>query len=607
MDCGPVPVHWHHRGVDTRRSYEPGARRAPSIDPRRTGSGAESPRHPLLDLQRAAGNHAVTHLMGDLTVSRKVTKKARAPQHLSLGGNGAVVLDVGGTPVRVGTAGSDGAWVAVDASDRAVAVDKAKIGTIAPGPATPEATIVRARRATVEGATTAPSTTPTPVELTGPRQAVVCDTDAAAFGATLLAGGKGGWTAVDFGTLPGDLRTVLGAAPSAHIALDDGAFWSLMSFHLRDETTDTTRWVPAKKGTKALKEGLGTDAKKLPPDLQARFRQYLGTVTAVMAHEGTYGSRSPGSDPMASIGIFQWGMKKAGTKDTASSMGMFFSDLKRRADAAAKAGASPSPEQQLYIDAWKQCRDVGLDVDAEGRILLNGKPATGGQVEGVMAGSGPMSTGALKTYQLVAAMDWIEKFRTTLVRPGPSGSGKIGNGYAEQGNGSAVTLKQKSGGTTFRFHLQAPKDTAAVGGLLTSGRSTAVAVSLGVNRPHYVEAALWLAVCGHADPKADASGLLTNLVTALQAAKPAPGGKAGKKPKTRDVTVADVQALGKDAATDWTALQRLIWPAPKELDDAAETRLLAEFERRALTLYKAGDARKFHRERRFATAEAVSR
>ena len=38
---------------------------------------------------------------------------------------------------------------------------------------------------------------------------------------------------------------------------------------------------------------------------------------------------------------------------------------------------------------------------------------------------------------------------------------------------------------------------------------------------------------------------------------------------------------------------------------AAEEKLANEFKRQALQLYKASDAKKFHRERRFATVEAI--
>ena len=211
---------------------------------------------------------------------------------------------------------------------------------------------------------------------------------------------------------------------------------------------------------------------------------------------------------MASLGIFQWGMNKTGAQGSGSSLGMFFGDLKRRAQAAkAAAGAKPpTPEQKLYIDAWAQCTAAKLDVNAAGQVTLDGAVATGADVEEEMAGaSGPMATDALKTYQLVAAMDWIDAFRATLVRPGPSAAGRD-RPRATASAATAPTSRSSttSGGITYSFPLMAPTPAATVGDLLRSGKNTALAVTLGVNRPHYVEAALWLATSRRADPSADA-------------------------------------------------------------------------------------------------------
>jgi hypothetical protein len=146
---------------------------------------------------------------------------------------------------------------------------------------------------------------------------------------------------------------------------------------------------------------------------------------------------------------------------------------------------------------------------------------------------------------------------------------------------------------TYSFPLKAPTPTAAVGDLLRSGKNTALAVTLGVNRPHFVEAALWLAVGNRADPKADTEALLAKLVAAA-------GPPAAKK-KAKTVNAADVVA----AKADYEALQRLVWPAAQTLDAAAEDKLANEFKRQALVLYKPSDARRFKRERRFATVEAI--
>jgi hypothetical protein len=568
----------------------------------------------LVELQQSAGNVAVGRLIARATLARKGKKAAPPPQRFSVAPNDGLFLDADGDTVRVGTAATDGAWVAVDAKgQRAIGLDDAVIGTVSPGPGgTPDALILRARRATVTQTPASPGDaggTPADVKLTGTVQGVIFDPGTAHFGPPLLAGGKDGWTPVAFAKLPESLRGALTSVPEAHPPLEDGGFWALMSFHLKDETADTTRWVPAKEEVKQRRESLEKDAEKLPDDVRRRFGEYLGVVTAVMSVEGTYGSKSPEDDTAASIGIFQWAMNKSGAQGAGSSMGVFFKDLKRRAEAAApKAGQTPTAEQQLYIDAWEQCRKAGIDVDAAGTVTLNGKATTGGDVEDAMAGSsGPMAQGALKTYQLVAAMDWIETFRGTLVRPGPNGAPKIGHEYAERGNGTSVTMTTTHGGVKYTFTLDAPDITATVGDILTTGKDTALAVTLGVNRPHFVETALWLAVGKRANPKADADAILTRLVVALEGAEAAPaeGGKKPKKPKARTIRAGDVQALGGGAAADWEELRRLIWPAPLELDADAEEKLATEFKRQALLLYKASDARKYHRERRFATAEAA--
>jgi hypothetical protein len=558
---------------------------------------APAPPANLLALQHAAGNVAVQRLL-----QRRAKKKPAPKPPLSLLQDGAGALhsvDAAGATQLVGTASQ----VAVDdTGEKAVPLGAAVIGHVRPGPGVADAAIAQVRAVTVEDAAD-PGTPPAgmkavSVKLTGQRLGVLVDVAKGTFGDQLLTR-SGKWEPLAYAKLTPALQTALKTVAEAHLDLGDTGFWALMAFHLKGETADTTRWVPAKDGVARDEARTEKDAEKLPDDLRTKFGDYLQTVTAVLSHEGNYGSQSPGTDPMASLGIFQWGVNKTGSQGSGSSLGTFFSTLKRRATEARKAAGTnpPTPEQKLYIDAWKQCTDAKLDVDASGRITLNGAVATGADVEDTMAGAaGPMATDALKTYQLVAAMDWIDAFRATVVRPGPSAAGKIGHGYSERGNGSDVTLTTKHGGITYSFPLTAPTPTANVGDLLRSGKNTALAVTLGVNRPHYVEAALWLAVNTSADPSADAGALLEKLVAAAEAQAPTP-----KKRKSRTVNAADVAA----ASADYAALQRVIWPAAPTLDAAAEEKLANEFKRRALLLYKASDARKFHRERRFATVEAI--
>ena len=50
-------------------------------------------------------------------------------------------------------------------------------------------------------------------------------------------------------------------------------------------------------------------------------------------------------------------------------------------------------------------------------------------------------------------------------------------------------------------------------------------------------------------------------------------------------------------------LRAFIWPN-REFDAAAQQQLEAEFKKQALKLYSPADARRYHREKRFATVDA---
>src|SRR5207237_8188319 len=98
--------------------------------------------------------------------------------------------------------------------------------------------------------------------------------------------------------------------------------------------------------------------------------------------EGSVRRTSGKCDDTASLGIFQWGMKKNQSAD-AGSLGVFFSTLKSRATSAkAKKAADRTDEDDLYINAWKQCTDAGLEVKgAKGKqLMINGRVAIGNDV-----------------------------------------------------------------------------------------------------------------------------------------------------------------------------------------------------------------------------------
>jgi len=208
----------------------------------------------------------------------------------------------------------------------------------------------------------------------------------------------------------------------------------------------------------------------------------------------------------------------------------------------AKREKDRTDEDKLNIRAWKQCTDQGVDVNAH-QILIGGKPATGAEVENKMGEE--MGKGSLRTYQLVAAKDWIDEFRGTVVLPGPSGADIIGHGYTENSSGTSVTLS--SGTDTIAIDAVAP---ATVGSLFASEKAVANAIMLGTNRPHYVEAALWRALSPASNPSSDADAKLAALITALAAPAPAAPAGAGAKPKkpaAHHYTAADVAAAGRHA------------------------------------------------------------
>ena len=195
-----------------------------------------------------------------------------------------------------------------------------------------------------------------------------------------------------------------------------------------------------------------------------------------------------------------------------------------------------------------------------------------------------MATDALKTYQLVAAMDWIDKFRETVVRPGPSGA-RPDRPRVQRARQTAsdVTLEEDAR----RHHLQlpagrAPTPTANVGDLLRSGKNTAVAVTLGVNRPHYVEAALWLAMGNRArTPRPRRRRCWTSWSPPSRPPSPSrpPAQEAEARPRPSQRRR---RRRPRPTRPTTTALQRLIWPARRSSTRAAEEKLANEFKSQAL-------------------------
>ncbi|HEY6908339.1 MAG TPA: N-acetylmuramoyl-L-alanine amidase [Myxococcales bacterium] len=370
----------------------------------------------------------------------------------------------------------------------------------------------------------------------------------------------------------------------------DSPLWVWMSFSLSDEPADTERWVPPGHGRSDLDaraREIDAEIEKIPAAAAERqsIEQYRNIIVAVAAHEGSFGAVSPNTDDMASLGIFQWGAPKKKTASD-SSLGRFFRDLSDRA--AAPPAGTPPALAQIYTDAWGQCTAQNLGVQNQ-QILVNGAAATGASVETLMHAE--MAKDALRTYQLIAAVDWIERFRGTIVRPGVNGKQWIQNGYDDPDiDGQRATLKR--GATTFELRVDSH---LTIGEIFTTARELASAVILGVNRPHFVETAAWRTLAP-ANASALAAQYLSDLATELT---------SSGQPLPPRVTDAEIDAAGTTAQLIREQIRELIWPIAVPPADQ-QWKMVHDFRRWALKLYKPADARTFHREQRFSTLEMLT-
>jgi hypothetical protein len=387
--------------------------------------------------------------------------------------------------------------------------------------------------------------------------------------------------------LPSNFQAKLQAG--SRIELDDGKVWVLMTYPTGGAPLDALTWAPAResrKDYKAREAKIAAESAKLPADLKTEVDKHLKIISLVSLIEGEWGSVSPATDEMASLGIFQWGMPKHGT--SLGSLGNFFKKLKSRATAAeAKPMASRTETEKLYVDAWHQCVSAGLDVTG-GQVKLNGTVATGGQVEQKM--KSVMAQGALKTYQLAGALDWLDDIKQKIVRPGNVAvqNKQIGGGYKDVSLGSGATFKVGKRTITFA----APSDHTTVGAMCTTPKTLGAAANLLVNRPAWVELTVWKVLAGN-DPAATADGLLGKIVAAQDAAEaqaaavtpaPAPTTKPKGKPKPAPLPV--IEAANVVDKASYESLRRLVWPKAAAMSESA---LMAAFNTEALELYKAED------------------
>lgn len=400
-------------------------------------------------------------------------------------------------------------------------------------------------------------------------------------------------------SMPASVRNKM--VSDARLELSDGDVWVLMTF-----PDGTLQWV-APNHSKAeyakAETEINAEAENLPDEKKAEFAEVLRMVSVVRVIEGGFGSTSGKGDDTASLGIFQWGMKKNQSAD-AGSLGKFFYELKDRATGSqAKKEDARTDEDNLYINAWKQCTDAGLDVRKKNRkiqITLNGNIATGKDVESTMKGT--MAKDDLRTYQLIAAIDWINDMKAKIVMPGYFGKKYVGNGYRMSGkNNSTVTLK----GPTRSVMLAMPGDHLTVGQACESEQALAVIADLLPNRPNYVETAVW-----RAESPSDANTQIAALLASIEAAQPAEAPAAGVKKKKKKAKAAGPPALTEATVVDkedYAKIRALLWPTVAVDDDT----LISNFEAAAIELYKGerkqGGASSYKsRARRLATAHVVA-
>ncbi len=359
--------------------------------------------------------------------------------------------------------------------------------------------------------------------------------------------------------------------PGRRISLDDGSYWVALGF-TTDGASPRSRWIaPAHPRSEIAdrRRELALESVRLPPALAARVTPQLSLMALVSTLEGRFADPATHSDDTAaSLGIFQWAMERRGQHAAGSTLGRFFSTLSRRARTS----------EPLFRQAWQQCAQLGLTV-VGGDLLVHKRRLSGAELEAALREE--MGRGALRTYQLVAALDWIEEVRGTVARPGPRSAKIIGHDYAEAERGHLITLG--IGGHTIEVR---PSLSYTIGDFL-NGPALATAVSLGVNRPRFVEAALWQASVELSTVNARVDQLLARIVA------PLPKDKQRYRAADFSATLGDTVA---DAALAYAELQTLLWPRPDGRDASA---LAGAFTERALALYRPEERER--RARRLAT------
>jgi hypothetical protein len=142
---------------------------------------------------------------------------------------------------------------------------------------------------------------------------------------------------------------------------------------------------------------LGAALPVLTPQERARVLPRMDVIACVSIAEGPFdGVATHRGDPMASIGIFQWAGERTRPITEGSSLQRFLAQMQSRAGC----------DHCSARDAWQAISDAGVSLDG-GVTKLHGAPATGAMLETILQPL--LSNPSVRAYQLVAAVDWIDR------------------------------------------------------------------------------------------------------------------------------------------------------------------------------------------------------
>lgn len=508
----------------------------PAQDTRPPAQPDWSPSAIVLGLQRAAGNRATTALMRQKT-------KTRPPAHKRPAGT-ACTVDADGT-IRtadgkdvIGFRSADGAAFATAAG---AAPSAARLGTLET-PDGARSSLVRLQEVTLadeSGATRF-------VAKRKGRTLGVLEADIKPASVVVRGG-----TPLAAADMPATVRDKVKLGTRISLA-HDGTVWRLVDFPSRDRKTVTPTWVQSNHDRKEFgtrRDEIRKEIANLPDELATGVEDDLDIIAMVSIIEGPWRAKSPSWDKMASLGVFQWGAKKSAVATTGTSLGKFYLDLERQADAAEKKAAKDRTDADTFlIEAWKEATDAGLSI-AGGKLRLAGKNATGGEVEAALAGS--MGSGKLRAYQLVAAKAFLDELRDKTVRPITYGATLLHPGFVARG----PVIKHGDR----KIVLSTPTWATTIGAVCSSKKALALMANLLVNRPAWTNTAVWRALAP-ADAADQAHTLVEKLIAAQDAAEAAAAPPPTAKRRRRRGGKPDVTAANAADPASYKALQELVWP-----------------------------------------------